>query len=96
MLLSSESALMCQLTASNPHANISIKAVLLSQVSPSTQDSVGAAVATRDMQLCAHLGQVFKGSGLSKGCTVVSAFWGVVLQLPGRSMGRRCSEYPEG
>ena len=52
MLLSSESALMCQLTAFNPHANISIKAVLQSQVSPSTQDSVGAAVAIRDIPVC--------------------------------------------
>jgi len=52
VLLSSERALMCQLTASNPHANIIIRAVLLGRVSPGAQDSVGAAVAIRDIRVC--------------------------------------------
>jgi len=43
---------MCQLTASNPHANIIIRAVLLGRVSPGAQDSVGAAVAIRDIRVC--------------------------------------------
>lgn len=52
MLLISERALMCQLTASNPHANIIIRAVLLGRVSLGAQDSVGAAVAIRDIRVC--------------------------------------------